>query len=28
VFPQYADYREQAAKAGRTIPIFQLVARS
>jgi deazaflavin-dependent oxidoreductase (nitroreductase family) len=28
VFPEYADYREQAAKAGRTIPIFQLVARS
>jgi deazaflavin-dependent oxidoreductase (nitroreductase family) len=27
VFPQYADYREQAARAGRTIPIFQLVAR-
>ncbi len=28
VFPEYVDYREQAAKAGRTIPIFQLVARS
>jgi len=28
VFPEYADYREQAAKAGRVIPIFQLVARS
>ncbi len=28
VFPEYADYRERAAKAGRTIPIFQLVARS
>jgi deazaflavin-dependent oxidoreductase (nitroreductase family) len=27
VFPQYADYREQAARAGRTIPIFQLVPR-
>jgi deazaflavin-dependent oxidoreductase (nitroreductase family) len=27
VFPEYADYRERAAKAGRTIPIFQLVAR-
>jgi deazaflavin-dependent oxidoreductase (nitroreductase family) len=27
VFPQYAEYREQAAKAGRTIPIFQLVSR-
>jgi deazaflavin-dependent oxidoreductase (nitroreductase family) len=28
VFPEYADYRERAAKAGRTIPIFQLVGRS
>jgi deazaflavin-dependent oxidoreductase (nitroreductase family) len=28
VFPQYADYRERAAEAGRVIPIFQLVARS
>ena len=28
VFPEYADYRERAAKVGRTIPIFQLVARS
>ncbi|HEY2571981.1 MAG TPA: nitroreductase/quinone reductase family protein [Solirubrobacteraceae bacterium] len=28
VFPEYVDYRERAAKAGRTIPIFQLVARS
>jgi deazaflavin-dependent oxidoreductase (nitroreductase family) len=27
VFPEYADYREQAGKAGRVIPIFQLVAR-
>jgi deazaflavin-dependent oxidoreductase (nitroreductase family) len=27
VFPEYADYREQAGKAGRAIPIFQLVAR-
>jgi deazaflavin-dependent oxidoreductase (nitroreductase family) len=27
VFPQYAEYREQAAEAGRTIPIFQLVPR-
>ena len=27
VFPQYADYREQAGKTGRVIPIFQLVAR-
>ncbi len=27
VFAEYADYREQAAKAGRVIPIFQLVAR-
>ena len=24
---QYADYREQAGKAGRVIPIFQLVPR-
>jgi deazaflavin-dependent oxidoreductase (nitroreductase family) len=28
VFPEYADYRERAARAGRTIPIFQLVPRS
>lgn len=28
VFPEYVDYRERAAGAGRTIPIFQLVARS
>lgn len=28
VFPEYADYRERAAKAGRVIPIFQLVTRS
>jgi deazaflavin-dependent oxidoreductase (nitroreductase family) len=28
VFPEYADYRERAASAGRAIPIFQLVARS
>lgn len=28
VFPEYADYRERAAEAGRVIPIFQLVARS
>jgi deazaflavin-dependent oxidoreductase (nitroreductase family) len=27
VFPEYADYREQAGKAGRVIPIFQLIAR-
>jgi deazaflavin-dependent oxidoreductase (nitroreductase family) len=27
VFPEYADYREQAAKAGRAIPIFQLTPR-
>lgn len=27
VFPEYAHYREQAAKAGREIPIFQLTAR-
>jgi deazaflavin-dependent oxidoreductase (nitroreductase family) len=27
VFPEYADYRAQAAKAGRVIPIFQLVPR-
>ncbi len=25
VFPQFADYREWAARAGRTIPIVQLV---
>lgn len=28
VFPEYAEYRVQAAKAGRAIPIFQLVPRS
>jgi deazaflavin-dependent oxidoreductase (nitroreductase family) len=27
VFPEYADYRERAGKAGRVIPIFQLVPR-
>jgi F420H(2)-dependent quinone reductase len=27
VFPPYAAYRESAARAGRTIPIVQLVAR-
>jgi deazaflavin-dependent oxidoreductase (nitroreductase family) len=27
VFPEYVDYREQAAKAGREIPIFQLMPR-
>jgi deazaflavin-dependent oxidoreductase (nitroreductase family) len=27
VFPQFADYREQAGKAGRVIPIIQLVPR-
>jgi deazaflavin-dependent oxidoreductase (nitroreductase family) len=27
VFPEYADYRELARKAGRVIPIVQLVAR-
>lgn len=27
VFPEYEDYREQAGKAGRTIPIFQLTRR-
>ena len=27
VFPAYADYREMARKAGRVIPIFQLVPR-
>ena len=27
VYPQYADYREQAGKAGRVIPIVQLVPR-
>jgi deazaflavin-dependent oxidoreductase (nitroreductase family) len=27
VFPEYADYRERAGNAGRTIPIFQLTAR-
>jgi len=28
VFPQYADYREAAGRAGRVIPIVQLVPRS
>jgi deazaflavin-dependent oxidoreductase (nitroreductase family) len=27
VFPQYAEYRAQAAQAGRVIPIFQLIRR-
>jgi deazaflavin-dependent oxidoreductase (nitroreductase family) len=27
VFPQYAEYREMAGEAGRTIPIFQLAPR-
>jgi deazaflavin-dependent oxidoreductase (nitroreductase family) len=27
VYPQYADFRDQAGKAGRTIPIVQLVPR-
>jgi deazaflavin-dependent oxidoreductase (nitroreductase family) len=27
VFPEYAHYREQAAQAGRVIPIFQLIPR-
>ncbi len=27
VFPEYVDYRERAAQAGRVIPIFQLVER-
>jgi deazaflavin-dependent oxidoreductase (nitroreductase family) len=27
VFPQYADYREQAGEAGRVIPIIQLLPR-
>jgi deazaflavin-dependent oxidoreductase (nitroreductase family) len=27
VFPAYADYRERAARAGRTIPIVQLTPR-
>jgi deazaflavin-dependent oxidoreductase (nitroreductase family) len=27
VFPEYADYRERAGSAGRTIPIFQLLPR-
>jgi len=27
VFPEYADYRERASGAGRTIPIFQLIPR-
>ena len=27
VYPQYADFREQAGKAGRVIPIVQLAPR-
>ena len=27
VFPEYADYREQAGQAGRVIPILQLLPR-
>ena len=27
VFPEYVDYRERAGKAGRVIPILQLVPR-
>jgi len=27
VYPQYADFRERAARAGRVIPIVQLVPR-
>jgi deazaflavin-dependent oxidoreductase (nitroreductase family) len=27
IYPQYADFRERAAKAGRVIPIVQLVRR-
>jgi hypothetical protein len=27
VYPQYADFREQAGKAGRVVPIVQLVPR-
>lgn len=27
VFPEYASYRERAGRAGRSIPIFQLVPR-
>jgi len=27
VYPQYADFRAQAAKAGRVIPIVQLIPR-
>src|SRR3954453_5963155 len=27
VYPQYADFREQAARAGRVVPIVQLVPR-
>jgi deazaflavin-dependent oxidoreductase (nitroreductase family) len=27
VFPAYATYRERAARAGRTIPILQLIPR-
>jgi deazaflavin-dependent oxidoreductase (nitroreductase family) len=28
VYPQFADFREQAGKAGRVIPIVQLIPRS
>src|SRR5262249_14671806 len=28
VYPQYADFREEAEKAGRVIPIVQLIPRS
>ena len=28
VYPQFADFREQAGKAGRLIPIVQLIPRS
>ena len=28
VYPQYADFREQAAKAGRVIPIVQLIPKA
>jgi hypothetical protein len=27
VFPEYVDYREQAGRVGRVIPIFQLLPR-
>lgn len=27
IFPEYVDYRQQAAEAGRVIPIFQLLPR-